>query len=130
VISRASATAARRRGDGARRPASRALRRAERVLPLIREDLDRFDPGNAGVDLLVVDDNGSFSAADISRRLRVHVSRALWKIQDRSFKVQTLRPAVEKELFDTNAQLRTDDPEAAASPPHTAPGAASVGGGV
>jgi len=56
--------------------------------------------------------------------------RALWKIQDRSFKVQTLRPAVEKALFDTNAQLRTDDPEAAASPTHTAPGAASVGGGI
>jgi len=55
------------------RTQTRALRRAERVLPLIREDLDRFDPGNAGVDLLVVEDNGSFSAADISRRLRVHV---------------------------------------------------------
>jgi len=55
------------------RTQTRALRRAERVLPLIRQDLDRANPGNAGVDLLVVDDNGSFSAADISRRLRVHV---------------------------------------------------------
>lgn len=37
--------------------------------------------------------------------------RALWKIQDRSFKVQTLLPAVEKALFDTNAQLRNDTPD-------------------
>jgi hypothetical protein len=52
---------------------TRALRRAERILPLVREDLNRANPGNAGVDLLVIDDNGSFSAGDISRRLGVHV---------------------------------------------------------
>lgn len=55
------------------RTQTRALRRAERVLPLIGRDLDRANPGNAGVELLVIDDNGSFSAADISRRLRAHV---------------------------------------------------------
>ena len=55
------------------RTQTRALRRAERVLPLVREDLNRANPGNAGVDLLVVDDHGSFSVADISRRLGVHV---------------------------------------------------------
>ncbi len=54
------------------RTQTRALRRAERVLPLIREDLNRANPGNAGVDLLVVGD-GPFSSTDISRRLGVHV---------------------------------------------------------
>lgn len=55
------------------RTQTRALRRAERILPLIRQDLNRANPGNVGVDLLVVDDHGSFSVADISRRLGVHV---------------------------------------------------------
>jgi hypothetical protein len=55
------------------RTQTRALRRAERILPLVREDLNRANPGNAGVDLLVVEDNGSFSTADISRRMGVHV---------------------------------------------------------
>lgn len=54
------------------RTQTRALRRAERILPLVREDLNRANPGNAGVDLLVVGD-GPFSSADISRRLGVHV---------------------------------------------------------
>ncbi len=35
--------------------------------------------------------------------------RALWKVQARSFKVQTLRPPVEKAMFDTNEQLRKTD---------------------
>lgn len=55
------------------RTQTRSLRRAERILPLLRGDLNRANPGNAGVDLLVVDDNGSFSVSDISRRLGVHV---------------------------------------------------------
>jgi len=32
--------------------------------------------------------------------------RALWKMQNRSFKVQTLLTPVERKIFDTNAQLR------------------------
>lgn len=55
------------------RTQTRSLRRAERILPLLRGDLNRANPGNAGVDLLVVNDNGSFSVSDISRRLGVHV---------------------------------------------------------
>jgi len=35
--------------------------------------------------------------------------RALWKVQSRAFKVQTLRPPVEAAMFDTNEQLRTKD---------------------
>lgn len=49
----------------------RSLRRAERVLPLIRHDLDRHNPGHPGVDLLVVAESTAFSSADISRRLGV-----------------------------------------------------------
>ena len=55
------------------RTQTRALRRAERILPLLREDLNRANPGNAGVDLLVVNDHGSFSPADISRRMGARV---------------------------------------------------------
>lgn len=51
----------------------RGLRRAERTLPLIAEDLDRHNPGAVALGLLVVDDHGPYATADIARRLRVPV---------------------------------------------------------
>lgn len=47
----------------------RGLRRAERTLPLIREDVDRHNPGVGSMGLVVVDDNGPYAVNDISRRL-------------------------------------------------------------
>jgi hypothetical protein len=49
----------------------RGLRRAERTLPLIREDVDRHNPGVGAMGLVVVDDNGPYAVADIARRLGV-----------------------------------------------------------
>jgi hypothetical protein len=51
----------------------RGLRRAERALPLIAEDLDRHNPGAGSVNLLVVNDHGPYAIADIARRVGVPV---------------------------------------------------------
>ena len=51
----------------------RGLRRAVRTLPLIRDDMDRHNPGVGAMGLVVVDDNGPYATADIARRLGVPV---------------------------------------------------------
>jgi hypothetical protein len=51
----------------------RGLRRAERILPLIREDLDRHNPGAGSVGLLVVNDHGPYAVADIVRSTKLGV---------------------------------------------------------
>ncbi len=51
----------------------RGLRRAERVLPLVAEDLDRHRPGIGNVGLLIVNDHGPYAVADIARRLKAPV---------------------------------------------------------
>ena len=51
----------------------RGLRRAERILPLIREDVQRHNPGGASVGLLVVNDHGPYAVADIARSAKLGV---------------------------------------------------------
>jgi len=51
----------------------RGLRRAERILPLIREDVQRHNPGGASVGLLVVNDHGPYAVADIVRSAKLGV---------------------------------------------------------
>ncbi len=51
----------------------RGLRRAERVLPMIKEDLDRHNPGAGDVGLLIVNDHGPYAVPDIARRLSAPV---------------------------------------------------------
>lgn len=55
----------------------RAVRRAERVLPLIRDELDRGVPGTGALGLLVVTDRGPYAPADIGERLKIDVLGAL-----------------------------------------------------
>ena len=49
----------------------RGLRRTERTLPLIRDDIERHNPGVGAMGLVVVNDNGPYAVADIARRLGV-----------------------------------------------------------
>jgi hypothetical protein len=51
----------------------RGLRRAERILPLIREDVERHNPGGGSVGLLVVNDHGPYAVADIVRSAKLGV---------------------------------------------------------
>ncbi len=51
----------------------RAVRRAERVLPLIRDELDRGVPGTGALGLLVVTDHGPYAPTDIGQRMQIEV---------------------------------------------------------